>query len=304
MDKIKDKTKKNKGDGRRHAVQTLWALLTNSFLTGFIEGRIYQGPLKHICLPGLNCYSCPGALGSCPIGSLQAVVGSRNNKITLYVSGFLIFVGAIFGRFVCGWLCPFGLVQDLLNKIPFPKKLKSFKGDRLLRKLKYVILAIFVIILPMFALDATGQGSPWFCKYICPAGMLEGGVPLTIVNEGLRGAIGFLYGWKIVILLVTVVASVIIYRPFCKYICPLGAVYALFNRVSVMKLRCDSEKCVSCGRCKGECPMNVDPSGRPDDSECIRCGKCVRNCPTGALSCSFKTQKEGTEAESAQKSDK
>lgn len=114
------------------------------------------------------------ARGACPIGSLQAVIGSWNFKMAYYVAGFLIFVGALLGRLVCGFLCPFGLIQDLLNKIPFPKKIRTFRGDKLLRKLKYVIFLVFVIILPMFVVDIMGQGScQYFCKLICPAGTLE-----------------------------------------------------------------------------------------------------------------------------------
>lgn len=292
-----DKKKNNKTkETARHSFQIIWTFITNSYFTGFLYGRIYTGKLKHMCLPGLNCYSCPGALGSCPIGSLQSALGSRGSKISLYVSGFLIFSGAVFGRFICGWLCPFGLVQDLLHKIPFVKKITSFKYDKLLRKLKYVILVVFVIILPMVITDVTGQGSPWFCKYICPAGMLEGGLPLTFINEGLRSAIGFLYAWKFVILAVTVILSIIIYRPFCKYICPLGAIYGLFNKVSVFRLRCDTEKCVHCGKCSKVCKMNINPSKEPCSSECIRCGLCEKSCPVGAISCSWniKTDKNKT----------
>ena len=119
----------------RHGIQALWAFLTNSRVSGFVTGKIYTGNLKHACVPGLNCYSCPGATGACPIGSLQAVIGSWNFKMAYYVIGFLIFVGALLGRLVCGFLCPFGLIQDLLNKIPFPKKIRTFRGDKLLRKL-------------------------------------------------------------------------------------------------------------------------------------------------------------------------
>ena len=111
----------------RHTIQALWAALTNSHISGFVTGKIYTGKLKNACVPGLNCYSCPGAARACPIGSLQAVVGSWNFKFAYYVIGFLIFVGAILGRLVCGFLCPFGLIQDLLNKIPFPKKIRTFK---------------------------------------------------------------------------------------------------------------------------------------------------------------------------------
>lgn len=279
----KKKAKKIYSDSFRHTFQTLWGIATNSFAVGFLKGKIYQGKLKYLCVPGLNCYSCPGALGSCPIGALQAVLGSKNHKFAFYVVGFLMFLGAICGRFVCGWLCPFGLIQDLLNKVPFPKKLKTFKLDKPLRYLKYVILALFVVILPMFALDEYSISDPWFCKYICPAGTLEGGIPLAILNQGIRDTIGWLYAYKITILLVLIFLSLIIYRPFCKYICPLGAIYSAFNQISIVKLQCDENKCVHCGKCKAECKMNVDPVKEPNSAECIRCGKCIDKCPVDAL---------------------
>ena len=91
-------------------VQVLFTALTNGYVIGFTEGKIYRGTSKKLCVPGLNCYSCPGAVGSCPIGSLQAVLGSKNYKFSFYVIGFLMIFGSLMGRFVCGWLCPFGLV--------------------------------------------------------------------------------------------------------------------------------------------------------------------------------------------------
>lgn len=275
--------KKRTNEWGRHRVQILWAFLSNSYLAGFAKGKIYQGKLKNLCVPGLNCYSCPGALGSCPVGAMQAVVGSWNFKLTFYVAGFLMFTGALTGRFVCGWLCPFGLIQDLLHKIPFPKKIGIFPGDRLLRKLKYVIFLVFVILMPMFVVDLLGQGAPYFCKLICPAGTLEGGLPLVLLNKGMRGAIGWLYAWKNVLLVVILVLSVIIYRPFCKYICPLGAVYSLFQPISVFRYRVDQELCTHCGACEKACKMQVDPVKSPNHPECIRCGQCKKVCPTGAL---------------------
>ena len=244
--------KKITNEWKRHRIQALWALLTNSYLVGFVQGKIYKGRLKNLCVPGLNCYSCPGALGACPIGAMQAVIGNWNFKFAFYVAGFLMFVGALAGRFVCGWLCPFGLIQDLLHKIPFPKKIGTFPGDKILRKVKYVML-------PMFVVDILGQGSPFFCKFICPAGTLEGGLPLVLLNQSMRGAVGWLYAWKNVLLLVTVVLSVLIYRPFCKYIC------------------------TGCGMCKKVCKMQVDPVEHANHLECIRCGECKKACPVKAI---------------------
>ena len=299
MDKLKEfingKTKKDKYKARnniRHLFQSFWFLVTNSFFEGFKTGKIYSGELKQLCVPGMNCYSCPGAKGSCPIGALQAVIGSPKYKFSYYVVGFLFFVGALIGRGVCGYLCPFGLVQDLLHKIPFVKKIETFKGDKPLRKAKYLILLVFVILLPLFLVDIIGQGAPYFCKLICPVGMLEGGIPLVWMNTSMRGAVGFLYAWKGLILLLTILLSVIIYRPFCKYICPLGAIYSLFNSVSFFRYTLDHQKCIHCGRCKAVCEMQCDPVQNCNDLECIRCGKCKNACPVDAIACGVTKPKE------------
>lgn len=284
--------KKNAGQWPRHGFQAVWTLFTNSYLIGFAQGKIYNGKLKNLCVPGLNCYSCPGATGACPIGAMQAVIGSWNFKFAFYVAGFLVFVGALIGRFVCGWLCPFGLVQELLHKIPFPKKIKSFRGNKLLRKLKYVILIVFVILLPMFLVDILGQGAPYFCKLICPVGTLEGGIPLVLLNKGLRGALGWLYTWKLALLAAVVLLSLIIYRPFCKYICPLGAVYSVFNPISVFRYRVDKDKCTGCGACAKACDMGCDPVKNANDPECIRCGKCKKVCPAQALCSGVRNKKQ------------
>ena len=144
----------------RTTVQILFTALTNGYYKGFAEGKIFRGPTKNLCVPGLNCYSCPGALGSCPIGSLQATLDGGKYRLAFYVAGFMMVIGALCGRFVCGWLCPFGLVQDLLYKIPFVRKLRKLPGDRGLKYIKYVLLAGFVILLPMTVLDAAGIGRP------------------------------------------------------------------------------------------------------------------------------------------------
>ena len=263
-------------------VQILFTALTNGYVLGFMKGKIYQGESKKFCVPGLNCYSCPGAIASCPIGSLQAVIGSKNYKFSFYVIGFLMIVGSLFGRFACGWLCPFGLVQDLLHKIPLPK-IQKVPFDRQLRYLKYGIFLVFVIAMPLALTNYAGYGTPWFCKLICPSGTLLGGIPLVSGNPGLQKAVGFLFGWKVSILVLIVVLSMLIYRPFCKYLCPLGAVYGIFNRFSLYHFEIDKEKCTSCGVCCKKCKMGVRVYEKPNSAECIRCGDCVRACPKQAI---------------------
>lgn len=268
-------------------VQIIFTAVTNGYLLGFTKGQIYHGSSKKICVPGLNCYSCPGAIGSCPIGSLQAVIGSRNYKFSFYIIGFLMITGSFMGRFVCGWLCPFGLFQDLLHKIPFVKKIRKVPFDKYLRNLKYIILGIFVIGLPLLLADANGFSDPWFCKVICPAGTLMGGIPLVSSNPFLREAIGFLFTWKMGILLLITVLSIMIYRPFCRYLCPLGAIYGLFNRFSLYRYEIDEHKCTNCGLCERVCEMNIPVQKTPNSAECIRCGKCIKSCPHHAIHSTF-----------------
>ena len=159
-----------------------------------------------------------------------------------------------------------------------PKKI-----DRVLRYLKYAVLLILVFLLPFFWRSELGVGEPFFCKYLCPVGTLEGGVPLVLLQEQLKSAAGFLFRWKFALMALVLLSSVYIHRPFCKYLCPLGAFYALFQKVSVLRLKLDKEKCVSCGKCEKTCPMGVAVTRDPNSAECIRCGACVRACPAGAL---------------------
>jgi len=274
------------GKNRRGLIQAAAALLSNAHLSGFVSGRIYQGPLKSVCLPGLNCYSCPGAVGSCPIGSLQNYLTGRRFRFPAYVLGVLIFCGALLGRGVCGFLCPFGWLQELLHKIPFFTKRNRFPGDRALRALKYAVLALAVVVLPLL-LTLT----PFFCKYICPAGTLAGTL-LALRDGALRAQLGGLYLWKAAILAAVVLSCLALWRPFCKYLCPLGALYALFNRVSLYRMHLDEKACVHCGKCAESCRMCVDPARTPNSGECIRCGDCVRACPVSALYLGFRPPEE------------
>lgn len=272
---------------KRPFIQILAAALTNGYLVGFMKGKIFTGKTKMICVPGLNCYSCPGALGACPIGALQAVLGGRKHSFSYYVVGIIILFGVLLGRVVCGFLCPFGFIQDLLHKIPVPKINVPKTIDRPLRWVKYVVAAVMVILLPIFLTNQFGIASPYFCQWICPAGTLEGGIPLVLTNEGLRSSLGFLFNWKMSILIITIILSTLIYRPFCKYICPLGAFYSLFNKVSFYQMKVDKNKCIGCKECEHRCEMNVEITKNINALECIRCGECIKVCPTAAITSGF-----------------
>ena len=210
---------------RQRAVQLLAAALFNGYAAGFQKGKIFTGSSKAVCVPVLNCYSCPGALGACPIGSLQAALGGIQRRFPFYVLGLLMLFGIVLGRVVCGLLCPFGLAQDLLHKIPSPKLSVPKKLDRPARYLKYAVLLVLVIVLPAFAVTETGVTPPYFCEYVCPAGTLGGGIPLLLSNPTLRQAAGALFSWKVLVLAAVAAASVLVQRPFCRYLCPLGAFY-------------------------------------------------------------------------------
>ena len=266
----------------RGLLQAGAALLTNLHLPNFLKGGIYQGKGKAVCVPGLNCYSCLAASGACPIGSFQAVVGSSKFSFSYYITGFLILLGVLLGRFICGFLCPFGWFQELLHKIP-TKKI-STKKLKPLTYIKYAVLLFMVVLMPMLITNDVGMGDPFFCKYLCPQGVLEGAIPLAAVNSGIRAALGALFSWKLGILVAVILLSVLFYRPFCKWLCPLGAFYALLNKVSLFGMKVDKHKCVSCGKCAKVCKMDVNVTKAPDHTECIRCGMCVRACPTKAVS--------------------
>ena len=256
-------------------------LLSNLHLSNFFKGEIYKGTGKAVCVPGLNCYSCPAASGSCPIGAFQAVTGSSGFGFSCYIMGFLILLGVLLGRFICGFMCPFGWFQDLLHKIPA----KKFSTRKLkpLRYLKYIILPVMVFLLPAFLVNDVGMGDPFFCKYLCPQGVLEGAIPLVLANSGIRAALGNLFAWKLGVLLAVTVLSILFYRPFCKWLCPLGAFYALFNKISLFQIRMEKNMCCSCGKCTKACKMDIEVTKEPNHAECIRCGACIRACPADVL---------------------
>ena len=272
----------------RKWVQVIMGFLMNGSWSFPFTRTIYQGPLKVICAPGLNCYSCPAATTYCPMGSLQQLLGVLRFALEngQYYFGFSVLgsigiLGGLFGRMICGWACPFGFIQELLHKIPTRK----FGVPRLLSHGKFVFLFLFVIVLPLALVDESGIGSPWYCKFVCPAGTLEAGIPMLLLQPNLRNTIGLLFLNKFVIMLIFLTWAIFASRPFCRTACPLGAFYALFSRVRLIKLRLDEARCTNCKACHHVCPMGVKFNESPDDPECITCMACMNKaCKFDAIS--------------------
>ena len=271
---------------KRKIMQLYFALLFNANIQGFFTGKIYANKnpsttTKQFCAPGINCYSCPGAVAACPLGSLQGSF-SADRSTLFYVGGILLLYCILFGRMICGWLCPFGLIQELLYKIKTPKVRKS-PITRILSYFKYVVLVFFVGVVPlMYAFR--DKPLPAFCKYICPAGTIEGGLLLLSnkANESIFfPMLNYLFTWKFMLMISIVVGSVFIFRLFCRFICPLGGLYGLFNKLSVFGVKVDEEKCTHCNLCIAHCKCDIKHVG---DQECISCGECIQVCPTKAIS--------------------
>lgn len=275
LKKIKDWFVKHK-PSKRKVVQLYAALLYNANIKGFFNGRIYKGATKNMCVPGLNCYSCPGAIGSCPLGALQNALSASKTKTPAYIFGIIILFGLLLGRTICGWLCPVGLGQELLYKIKTPK-VKKNRVTRVMSYFKYVLLIALVVIVPLYF------AVPGFCEYICPAGTFEGGLGLLAneENAGLLAILGPLFTWKFTLLVLIMVASIFFFRFFCRFLCPLGALYGFFCRVAMLGVKLDKNKCTDCGLCIGVCKMDIKNVG---DHECIHCGACIAVCPAKAIS--------------------
>ncbi|MCD6359051.1 MAG: 4Fe-4S binding protein [Dehalococcoidia bacterium] len=248
---------------KRWCVQLAFLVIFNSYF--------FQGLKRLPCLT-LNCHACPLANFACPIGSIQHFGTIR--RFPFYTLGIVGIVGLLIGRLACGWFCPFGFLQDLLYKI---KVKKITTSNRYASWIKYGVFAVLVVIAPILTSETL------FCK-LCPAGALEAGIPVVLLNPEIRWLIGWHFWAKIAILVAFLIAMAHIKRPFCRFVCPMGTLYSLFNRVSVVKLTVDKDKCIECGKCKQVCPMDIAVYLDANSPHCIRCMECIKVCPVDAIS--------------------
>lgn len=239
----------------RMRIQLAALIIANSYFLSSV--------LKYIPLPILNCHACPLAAGACPLGTIQRFIIMM--AVPFYTVGFLGAIGSIFGGMTCGWICPFGFLQDLLYKIN-TRKIHISERYHITR---FAVLGLLILV-PLITLE------PWFCK-ICPAGTLEAGIPLVLSHDYLRSMAGQLFNIKIIILVLLLSSMVFIKRPFCRFVCPLGAMLSLFNPISKIKLEVDGG-CNRCGKCERLCPMDIRIYEDPNSMSCIRCMECTRGC--------------------------
>jgi len=231
--------------------------------------------LKYIPCPTLTCYACPLSVFACPIGTLQhfVIIG----VFPFFLLGILFLIGAVVGRWACGYLCPFGLFQELLAKF----RKKKFDLPSWLGWGRYVSLFGVAIIIPALTHE------PWFSK-LCPVGTIEAGIPyvaaalLKIKLPGqpfdALGMVGNLFWLKVFLLALTIAAAIYIKRPFCRYICPLGAIFGMFNRFSLLQIKVNRECVSEKSDCKKLCPVDIDIRRDPVSAKCIRCMQCTK-CP-------------------------
>ncbi len=257
----------------KRIVQFIASAITLGNYPAIWQGGIYQGPLKQGCVPILNCWGCPLSLFSCPIGALQHFFNLH--LIPSYIAGFFGAIGTVVGRMACGWLCPFGLFQDLIYK------LKTFKM-RMPKFFSYIKYGVLIVIAGIIAWIS---GEPWFCK-LCPAGYIEAGIPLVLADKtgDIKALVGWLFWIKMAILIIIINFSIFIKRFFCRAFCPIGAIYSIFNKFSMFQMKIDKEKCINCDSCQAVCPMHVPIQNSPHNIDCIRCLDCVKKCPTKAIS--------------------
>ncbi len=231
--------------------------------------------LKHLPCPTLTCYACPLAVFACPIGTLQnfVIIG----VFPFLLLGVLGLVGALVGRWACGYLCPFGMFQDLLARI----RKRKLDPPVWLGWGRYLSLFGLAIIVPALTHE------PWFSK-LCPVGTIEAGIPyvgsallkLRLPGQPFDtlGMVGWFFGLKVILLALTIAAAIYIKRPFCRFICPLGAIFGVFNRVSLLQIKVDKTAVSDKADCKKLCPVDLDITKDPVSAKCIRCMQCTK-CP-------------------------
>ena len=191
---------------------------------------------------------------------LVVFFGFKNGRLGNYLVPFILF----FGVFYCGWICPFGSIQDIIGKIATKLKIKRFKCSQKIQKhlvyLRYFLYTLVVVKLISMSWNPRGR-----------FGDILNGIEL---NE-------LLY----TIVVVFLIASIFIDRPWCNYFCEKGAFYGLLSTFRIFGVKRDNNTCIHCHKCDKVCPMNilVESTDFVNHLNCIGCLECISNCPKKCL---------------------
>ncbi len=234
----------------------------------------------------------------------------------LALASFLI-VGILLGRFLCGWICPFGFIQDLIGFIKRKKMELSIRTQETMIYVKYAVLSIALFVSITFSItklmgthgnyeSALGIFVKAPFTTLSPGETLFGALPQMILNfaetvsgtpilEALSGIanVSPLFWVQLSIMIGILIFSAYVPRAWCRYFCPHAAIMAIMNKFSFIGLRRDPVKCTkgACRRCVEVCPMNVRildlPWEKISDPECIYCLRCIDACPDKAITVKY-----------------
>ena len=230
--------------------------------------------LSFALIPGLfeGEFAAVGNIVSC---IYKGNISWESVKYSVWMLVATVPATVLVGRFFCGFFCSFGAVQDLLwfgshrLRALFPGKRNLKKADRIFRFAKYAVLFYFIIFI-WSGVTAVKTAGPWqvFGQYVS-FGHWPGLKPLLSVGG--------------ILLLVIFIGSLFVQRFFCRYFCPMGAIYSLISQTSFLKIDKPREECGKCHLCTSKCTMGMDltKKDRIAGGECISCQKCVSWCPKG-----------------------
>ena len=258
----------------RFYISSFWTLLLN------LGGIGLQA--KYLCSPGMNCHGCSLAGAACPIGVFAFTSSVRT--LPSFALGFMLTLGLLGGRIFCAFACPFGWLQEMLSRVTRWK----IRIPRLWNGLKYLALLLMVVLIPLIlGYDQAARFNLYFCK-ICPDGSLTASLPayLSKAKDPFGGATNP-YLFRFGILLLFLGLMLIVSRPFCRLLCPLGAFYGLLSKWALFRITPQSQLCVSCGKCHQVCPVDLLPEKEAGSRECIACMECIKTCPKKAIEWSF-----------------
>ena len=216
---------------------------------------------------------------ACPLGTAQTFLAAREVYVPLLLGSLgLLVLAAALGRVFCSWICPQGLISEAADRLraALPRVPLGADSDARHRRGRMVLLSVLAVGLA----STFFLGVPVLC-YICPVGI----VCRAFVSSTWLGVVGALI---VIVLLIVAVEMTLARRGWCRYVCPLGAVYGMCATPRTLRVTRNPKACVGCGSCEADCPMGCSPLKGKIRDTCTNCMACVDSCPEDALKLAFR----------------